>query len=225
MILLNADAWPESLGGDQPPAVVQLQQAATRRRIDWDAVKRRVSENQAALEPGGQAAGDARLEEVRRERARQLAARRATPAAAADTWPALVFTLGTHRLCLALEVLIEVLPCARCAALPGAPPELLGVINVRGRICSVLDLARLLEMPAAEGPAGGYIVLMRLGEIEVGLRVDQVELIEPVSLSTSTVAGGMAIGQYVLGLTGDRLGVLDPQKILSHPVLKPGVLP
>jgi len=52
-----------------------------------------------------------------------------------------------------------VLPFAPCAPVPGAPPQFLGVINLRGELRAVVDLARLL-VPSADGNSDSEFVLM-----------------------------------------------------------------
>jgi len=130
------------------------------------------------------------LQQIFRERARTLAARRETAAAAEETWPGLVFSLRGERFCLPLSALVEVLPFAGHTPIPGAPPELLGVVNIRSEIRAVLDLAQLLKLPAATAAdVRGYIVLVRRNGCEVGLRVDELERIENVAPSACTAIG------------------------------------
>jgi purine-binding chemotaxis protein CheW len=159
--------------------------------------------------------------EVYRARARQLAARSAV--SPAPSWPALVFAVGSERICLPVAELAEVLPCARCSPLPGSPAELLGVINVRGHICSVIDLARILGVTAAGDRSSGLIVLVRHAGTEVGLRVDHVDRIEPIIKATVTDRdGGPAVfcPQYLKGWTADRAAILDLGAVLSHRVFQ-----
>jgi purine-binding chemotaxis protein CheW len=195
-----------------------------RPRIDWNEVKGRLAASQAALVRESLRVDSARLEQVYAERAAQLANYSTASASVTDAWPALMFTLGTERLCLELGALSEVLPYARCSPLPGARPELLGVINVRGRICSVLDLARILGQAEHGDRASAYIILARHRGIEIGLRVDDVDRIAAVtSAELDELAGDLAAlnTRYIRGCAADRVAVLDLEAVCSHFVFNP----
>jgi purine-binding chemotaxis protein CheW len=59
--------------------------------------------------------------------------------------------------------------------LPGAPPFVRGLINMRGTIVTVLDLAVRLDPSRGATPAAGAsIVLVRHGERLVGVIVEEV---------------------------------------------------
>ncbi|HEY5313670.1 MAG TPA: chemotaxis protein CheW [Pirellulales bacterium] len=188
--------------------------------IDWDQVKSRLRESQAWAEATRSEVETAELANIYRERARLLATR-STAGSAPDGWPALVFTVGGERLSIATRLLVEVLPYDRCSPIAGARPELLGAINVRGHICSVLDLARMLELPADGDRPPGYIVLLRGAAVEVGLRVDGVQQIATIVRGELDCLGGELAAwssQYLLGRTPSGIGVLNVEAVRSHPV-------
>lgn len=188
--------------------------------IDWGLVKSRLKESQAWASPGLSEAETAALERIYRDRARQFAAR-AAAGGAPGGWPALVFTVGDERLCIATSSLVEVLLYAGCSPIAGAREELLGAVNVRGHICSVLDLARILELPAAAGSRPGYIVLLRAAAVEIGLRVDSVQQIVTILRGELDCPGGELTAwssRYLLGRTPAGVGVLNIEAVCSHPV-------
>jgi purine-binding chemotaxis protein CheW len=191
-----------------------------RKGIDWEEVRRRLRDSGLALERA-LAADPARTEAVFRRRAAELAGRRARVRADAGAVQVLTFALGAERYALPLADLAGLLPLAGCTPVPGGPPELLGVLNVRGTIRSVLDLGRLLGLSGREAAEGGYVLLLRREGGEAGLRVDQVDRIIAVSPGQLGVPpegdAGPAAG-LVKGLTPDGLALLDAQAILAHPV-------
>src|SRR5437879_4642246 len=115
------------------------------RSINWAEVKQRLNESQLALDKA-RADDPERLESVYRQRAAQLADRRAQVSGPVSALRVLVFGLGTERYALEFADLVEMLPFARCTPVPGGPAQLLGVANIHGEIRSVLDLGRLLEL-------------------------------------------------------------------------------
>lgn len=67
-----------------------------------------------------------------------------------------------------LERIGEVLDEAPVTRLPDAPRSVLGLVNVRGRVVPVLDLAVLLGLPALEGGTGA-IAIARTSRGQAGL--------------------------------------------------------
>jgi purine-binding chemotaxis protein CheW len=190
---------------------------AARRGTRWSEVRERLARVEAAL--AGSLAPDARaIEEVYRRRASQLAAR---PAAAAEaaTIGILVFALGTERYAIELSHLAEVFPLRACTAVPGAPPELLGVINVRGDIRAVLDLGRVLNPGSGGSGATGYVVMLRRQRQPIGLRVDAIEDVRQIDASQLTTAptasDPVAGSRFVKALTADTVMLIDTAAALA----------
>lgn len=190
-----------------------------KRGIDWEAVRKRLKESSGGLE-GGQVLEPRRIEEAYRRRAAELG-RANAPAASARAAEILTFTLGPERYGLELSAVGEVIPFAGCAPLPGAPPEILGVVNRRGEILLVADLARRLGLPHQSSAAEGIVIIMRQAEGRAGFRVDRVEAIRrsaPEELVKPDRAGG---GKGpVRGLTPDGVILLEARELLRASCLK-----
>lgn len=192
---------------------------STRQPIDWRGVKSRLQDSQASLAGGLVAVAGEKLKQVFCQRARQLAARSADVGRQEQTYPVLTFTVGTERLCIELTAAAEIVPFVRCSPIPGAGPELLGVINVRGRICSVLDLARILDLAQVGDREGGYIVLVRHEGVHVGLKVDEIEQIEMVSSDASGDSDWGANGRgarFATGKDGLRATLFNVEEIIAR---------
>lgn len=85
-----------------------------------------------------------------------------------------VFALGQDWFAFAGEQIREILAQAAVFFVPGCPPSLEGVINVRGDIQSVIRLHDLLHLPAGGSGPQGAILLAHTPHISSGIRVDQV---------------------------------------------------
>ena len=61
-------------------------------------------------------------------------------------------------------------PLERITPVPRAPGWMAGVVNVRGRIYSVLDLAHFLNLPAAsnDNDEGSYLVVVQSEAVGAG---------------------------------------------------------
>lgn len=194
----------------------------TGRRIDWEAVKKRLQASELALEKA-LTANEEGLDTVYRQRAAQLANRQVQGAAPATALRVLVFSLGAERYAFEFADLVELLPFVNCTPVPGGPPQLLGVINVHGEIRSVVDLGRLLDLSDRNAEAGGYVLLLRKQGRQVGVRVDRVESIELLAAeqlaAPSDREAGAAPG-YLRGLTPTKLRLLNTDAILAHPLYR-----
>ncbi len=67
----------------------------------------------------------------------------------------------------------EVVPLARLTRLPGAPPTILGLMNVRGSIVTVVNAAAVLH-PASAQRVQRMVLLVDVGLRGVGLSVERV---------------------------------------------------
>lgn len=86
-----------------------------------------------------------------------------------------VFSLAGAPFALPGRQVAEILPLVPIHGVPGTPPALAGVIEVRGTIWSVLRLATLLGYATAAVTRRSAILLGRAADMESGLWVDGVE--------------------------------------------------
>ena len=140
------------------------------------------------------------------QRAVQLAKAHAGKKPASRGIPALIFRLGQERYAIALKELAEVLPFQGCTQVPGASPQFLGVINLRGELRPVINLARVLSgSPSSE--AGAVLILRR----QTGLKVDAIEDLREI-LPDEFVSHSH--GRYIQGLAPGPVMVLDVAAML-----------
>ena len=93
----------------------------------------------------------------------------------------------------------EIVPVRRATRLPGAPTYVSGLINLRGAIVTVIDLAARLAGTTAA--ADGSVVLAEHASKQVGIAVDEVrdvEILAPERFEAAT--GDIARGGIVSGL-------------------------
>jgi purine-binding chemotaxis protein CheW len=189
-----------------------------RRQIDWEDVKQRLRQSQQVLEDAARI-DDIHLEAVYGQRAAELAARGSQRTETDTRLRALVVVVGVERYGIELTAVAEVSPLTNWTPVPGAPPELLGVINLHGELHSVLDLSHLLGLPQSPGPVSGYVVLVRQGVLRLGLRVDRVEkveLISPDTLADFDERAAALSAPYLRGVSPGKVIVLDIDKLLTQ---------
>lgn len=87
----------------------------------------------------------------------------------------LALRLATWNLLFSMDDVAEIIPVPRTITrVPGVKRWLLGIANLRGKVISVSDLRDfLIDRPTARLP-GSQIVVLRSGEWDYGLLVDEI---------------------------------------------------
>jgi purine-binding chemotaxis protein CheW len=112
----------------------------------------------------------------------------------------------------------EVYPLKDFTALPGVPPFVLGIVNVRGQILSVVDLKIFFDLPEKGLGQLNKLIILHSQEIEFGILADDILGAHSIPLDTIQAAPATVSGigaDYVRGVTVERVIVLDAEKILS----------
>jgi purine-binding chemotaxis protein CheW len=181
--------------------------------FDWTAARARVERFQEALERG-EGRSPAERERILRERAERLACPQELPGSALAGDGIVVFRIGAERYGLPLSRMVEIISRPLCAAVPGAPDRLAGVIQVRGEIRPVLDLAQALRVQRNEPPERHSVLLVRGSGREFGVRVDEVE---DIRVLTENERGPAPAGAgRVMWMTPDGTGVLNADMLLDE---------
>jgi purine-binding chemotaxis protein CheW len=112
----------------------------------------------------------------------------------------------------------EIHPLKDLTPLPGVPPFVLGIANVRGQILSVVDLKKFFNLPDKGLGELNKVIILRNSRMEFGILADAILGTRSVPLDAiqtppATVTGIGA--EYLKGVTGERVILLDAQKILD----------
>lgn len=86
----------------------------------------------------------------------------------------LTFRLGDQEYSLDIMSVREIRSWTRTTPLPHAPAYMKGVINLRGTVLPVMDLAQRLGLPAQEQTDRNVIIVVSDGKAMTGLLVDAV---------------------------------------------------
>jgi len=115
----------------------------------------------------------------------------------------------------------EVLRMTEIAPVPGAPSYVLGIINLRGNVVTVMDTRSRFGLPAQETDDASRIVIIEAGDQVVGILVDSVA--EVVYLKQSEIelapnVGNEESSRYIQGVANRDEGLLilvDLDKLLT----------
>jgi purine-binding chemotaxis protein CheW len=178
--------------------------------IDWERVRSRLRASERALEEA-LAESPERIEAAYRERAIRLAKVGENSRVSAGV-PALVFRLARERYAIELEEVSEALPFARCTRAPGSPPQFRGVVNLRGELRAVLDLAALFALSENGDRGSGFVLMLRRPGREIGLKVDAIEELREIRPEELSVP---AQGSYIKGIVSGSLMLLNVEAVLA----------
>jgi len=192
------------------------------RSFDWETVRQRIAEISAAMEDST---------EMSPEELQQIWARRAVELARVpdeedegEHIRLVILRLGREVYGIDAQYVYYVRPADSITYVPRVPEWVAGVVNLRGRILSVVDLRRFFGLPLAEisesdeserGEETPYLVVVETSDMEVALLVDDVLTVEPFPISQIQDATGTVRGlrpEYVQGVVACGVGEADPVK-------------
>lgn len=116
----------------------------------------------------------------------------------------------------------EVLRMTEIAPVPGAPHFVLGIINLRGNVVTVIDTRRRFGLPDVENDDETRIVIVEANNNVVGILVDSVAEVVDLRMSeveTAPNVGNDESSKYIQGVSSrdDELLILvDVNKLLSE---------
>ncbi len=132
------------------------------------------------------------------------------------------FNIGNQEFGIDISQVREIVRLSQITYLPKAPVFIEGVVNLRGQVLAVIDLAKKLGVQSKERGDHSRIIIVEAGGNTVGMIVDAVsEVLRLSSLSTEAVPSlyDSAVPEHYIkgiGKLKDRLLVfLDLNTILS----------
>jgi purine-binding chemotaxis protein CheW len=183
-----------------------------RARIDWEVVRSRLQASDRMLEEALTESPE-RIGAAYHRRAIRLAETPTERGSASAGVPVLVFRLLRERYAIELREVSETLPLTRCTPIPGAPPQFQGVINLRGELRAVLDLGRLLGLPAADEKDLGFVLILSRPGRQIALKVDSIENVREIRQEEVSVA---TQGKYTKGIASGPLILLSVEAVLTE---------
>jgi purine-binding chemotaxis protein CheW len=138
----------------------------------------------------------------------------------------LAFPLGNERYAVEIDLVQEVQPLKPklWSPVPCTPPFIVGAVNIRGRIYSVMDIARFLGLSSRPLSETAHILLVRSekqdGELELCILSDalpKVTSIHPAALQSPSNTVTNQIQDLIRGVTDDMLVILDLERLLLDP--------
>jgi len=116
----------------------------------------------------------------------------------------------------------EVLRFSDIAPVPGAPPYVLGIINLRGNVVTVIDTCQRFGLPPIEMTDNTRIVIIETDHQVIGILVDavaEVVYLKRSEIETTPNVGNDESAKFIQGVShreGELLILVDLNKLLGE---------
>jgi purine-binding chemotaxis protein CheW len=133
----------------------------------------------------------------------------------------LTFVLAGEDYGLEILKVREIIGMMNITAVPRTPSFVKGVINLRGKVIPVVDLRTKFAMPAVEQTAQTCIIVVYVGEIEMGIVVDEVSEVMDIDAKDIEDAPSFGVNvdtAFILGIgkAAEKVTILlDISKVLT----------
>lgn len=185
--------------------------------INWDEVRSRIDTLQKYLEHNFEIPEENR-KEILRSRAKVLSQEPKKEYQDQESIEILEFTLAYEQYGVESTFIQEVYPLKTLTHLPCTPPFVLGIINVRGRILSVIDIKKFFDLPERGLTDLNKVIILHSASMYFGILADSITGIReiPLTMLQPTLPTLKGIREeYLKGITEKRTIILDAQKLLS----------
>jgi purine-binding chemotaxis protein CheW len=186
-------------------------------KVDWNEIKNRINSMQESINQKV-----ILMPEVKRSilkaRAQALAIEKKDETAQKEFIEIVMFGLASETYGIESTFIREVYPLKDYTTLPGTPPFVVGIVNVRGQIISIIDLKKLFNLPEKGLGELNKVIIIHNEQMEFGILADNIH--GTLSISTDTIQTSLpnisgSGSEYVKGITNEQLIILDARKILE----------
>lgn len=184
--------------------------------VDWSEIRRRLESSRLGAESVW-VPDAAESRRILQARARALA-REPERELAGESLELLVLMLARETYGVETRHVREVFPLTDLTPLPCTPAFVLGIVNLRGEILSVIDLRRFFDLPERGLTDLNKVVVLESDAMSFGILADSLLGVRRVRSAEIQPALPTLTGireRYLRGVTGDRMVVLDAEKLLA----------
>jgi purine-binding chemotaxis protein CheW len=155
---------------------------------------------------------------ILKQRAHLLAQETSLALSDASDLEVIRFQLGEDVYAFEAGYVREVFQLKELTPLPCTPPFILGIINVRGQVLSVMDLKIFFNLPEKGITNLNKLIILHKQGMVFGVLADVIlgthaMLVRELQLSLPTLTDVQE--KYLKGVTKDRMVILDAEKLLS----------
>lgn len=129
------------------------------------------------------------------------------------------FVLGKEVYAFETKYVREIYPLKDFTVIPGLPSFILGVINVRGQIISVVNLKKLINLPEKGIGELNKVIIIENSKMEFGILADVINgntSINISSIQNKLNKSSELANVFLQGVTRDHVIIFDANKILNY---------
>ncbi len=132
------------------------------------------------------------------------------------------FILGNETYGINVMQVKEVLRYTEIAPVPGSPQYVLGIINLRGSVVTVIETSQRFGLTSAEISDNTRIVIIEAGEHEIGILVEavaEVVYLKQSEMETAPNVGNEESSKFIQGVcnrNNELLILVDLNKLLGE---------
>ena len=185
--------------------------------IDWRAIHLRLEKVRDTLERGIASTPEEK-KQILKARALVLARESKKLETAEESIEIVEFLLASETYGIESSYVREAYPMRDLTPLPCTPPFVYGIINVRGRIISVINIKKSFDLPEKGLTDLNKVIIVQNDSMEVGILADALLSVRTIPFQTiqptlPTLTGIRA--EYLRGITPERLIIFDIENFLS----------
>jgi len=143
----------------------------------------------------------------------------------AGSVPLAVVGLNDEYFGVGLDLVREFAEIGGVTPVPSCPTHILGNVNLRGHILTIVDVRSLLDMPSGKITGGDKVIVTRLGDLTAGVLVDEVfdiVYLNPLNILPTPSATRKSSEKYLSGTApygGKMMSILNFENILTSEAL------
>lgn len=185
-------------------------------RLDWQSIRQRLDAAFAKIDQENELPL-AEVKRILKARARDLA-RESTASEFAESMEVLEFQLGHERYAVETCYVREAHPLDNLTTLPNVPNFVMGLMNIRGEILSVVDIKRFFGLPEKGITHLDKVIVLEFRGMIFGIVADELDGVRRLSTTEMDASrqGPIGIdGDYIQAITTSGLAVLDGRALLT----------
>lgn len=185
--------------------------------VNWEALRARIEHAEKQIVEGKKLTAKEK-QDLLKTRAQELASEPEKEKHSGERMEILTFRLASEIYGVSCDYVAESFHLKSLTPLPGTPVFLLGIVNFRGQIRSVLDIKKFFDLPDSGLSELNKVIILRNENMEFGILADEITgvcRIGKEELQEELPTLKEIRREYLLGITKDRLIILDGEKLLN----------
>lgn len=113
------------------------------------------------------------------------------------------FNIGVERYALELLTVLEVISIPTTTPVPNSPSYMVGLMNLRGKIISIVDVRKKLGIKPLEDNSEAAVIILKVKETSIGIIVDSINRVLQVGkndVDNALEIKGQSNAQFIDGI-------------------------